>query len=504
MAIRAEDGNILFYEGTVEDVSGRNQAEEALREMNEILELFLKHSPIYVFIKDEDIRPVYLSANYEKMLGKPMDEILGKNMDDLFPSELSRSMIEDDKRILREGKPCEFIEEFGGRTYSTIKFPIFIQGKAKYLAGYTTDITERRQSEEMLRVTSKRLELALAAAKAGTWDWNVATGFIEWSPQMFELFGLDPRSNNASFASWRTALHPDDREQAESRIELALKQRSTLDSDYRIIWPDGRIRWINALGEGVYDEAGRPVQMIGICQDISDRKQTEEQIRASLREKEVLLKEIHHRVKNNLQVISGLLTLQAAQIDDERLQHDHQGQPEPHLDHGPDPPDALPVGQPGRHRHGRLHPQPGRQPAQLPGPGRHAADHYLRPAAVRLAIDKAIPLALIINELVTNAMKHAFPDGRPGEIRITCECDASGDTACAADPPQVTSTYELIVADNGAGLPAGFDPKNQKSLGLQLVTMLAKQLGGSMAISAGGGTAVRITFSPDEKGKRQS
>ena len=267
------------------DITQRRHAEESLREMNEIFRLFLKHSPIYVFIKDEDIRPVYLSANYEKLLGKPMGEILGKSMDELFPSELSRTMVEDDKRILSEGKPNEFIEELGGRIYSTIKFPIFIQGKAKYLAGYTTDITERRQSEERLRVTSKRLELALAVAKAGIWDWNVATGVIEWSPQMFELFGLDPRSNKASFASWRTALHPDDRELAENRIELAMKQRSTLDSDYRVILPDGGVRWINAQGEGVYDEEGRPVQMIGICQDISDRKRTEEKIRASLQKK---------------------------------------------------------------------------------------------------------------------------------------------------------------------------------------------------------------------------
>ncbi len=196
------DGRATEMLGVTRDISERKHAEEALLEMSEIFRLFLKHSPIYVFIKDENIRPVYLSENYEKMLGRPLAEIVGKTMNELFPSALSRTMIEDDKRILREGKPCEFIEELDGRIYSTVKFPIFIQGKAKYLAGYTMDITERRQSEEMLRVTSQRLELALDSAKAGTWDWDVISGTIEWSPQMFALFGLDAKTNGASFASW--------------------------------------------------------------------------------------------------------------------------------------------------------------------------------------------------------------------------------------------------------------------------------------------------------------
>ena len=137
------------------DITERKRAEQQLaaseknlHEMSSIFQSFLKHNPIYVFIKDENIRPIYLSENYEKMLGRPLAELLGKNMNELFPSELSRSMVEDDKRILREGKPSEFIEELDGRTYSTLKFPIIIDGKAKYLAGYTTDITERKKIED--------------------------------------------------------------------------------------------------------------------------------------------------------------------------------------------------------------------------------------------------------------------------------------------------------------------------------------------------------------------
>ena len=121
---------------------------------------------------------------------------------------------------------------------------------------------------------------------------------------------------------------------------------------------------------------------------------------------------------------------------------------------------------------------------------------------LHLAIDKAIPLALIINELVTNGLKHAFPDGRPGEIRISLqerrgtarrapneETDGQYEKGTARRAPTIwPPTYELTVADDGVGLPAGFDAKNQKSLGLQLVTMLTKQLDGSLAIESKGGT----------------
>jgi len=87
------------------DITDQKKTEEALQEIEEQFRHFMEHVPIYVFFKDEKIRSIHLSRNYEQMLGRPVEELLGKTMDDLFPSDLARSMIEDDKRVLREGKP---------------------------------------------------------------------------------------------------------------------------------------------------------------------------------------------------------------------------------------------------------------------------------------------------------------------------------------------------------------------------------------------------------------
>jgi PAS domain S-box-containing protein len=146
------------------------------------------------------------------------------------------------------------------------------------------DITGRKKAEVALKENVQRLELAQNVAKAGIWDWDVVSGQLEWSRQMFNLFGLDKQKTMASFEAWRSALHPEDLEIASRRIDTALKARMQLNSDYRILLPDGQTRWINAVGKGEYDIQGRPVRMIGVCIDITERKQAEEFLQQKAKE----------------------------------------------------------------------------------------------------------------------------------------------------------------------------------------------------------------------------
>ena len=140
------------------EISQRKKIEEALHDSEEIFTRFMENSPIYVFFKDSELRSLKLSRNYEKMLGKPLDTMLGKTMYELFPSEFAKAMVEDDKRILKEGRQIEIEEEFNGRQYTTIKFPIYKDGKPLFLAGYTIDVTEKHRDASALKDKASELE----------------------------------------------------------------------------------------------------------------------------------------------------------------------------------------------------------------------------------------------------------------------------------------------------------------------------------------------------------
>lgn len=220
--------------------------------------------------------------------------------------------------------------------------------------------------------------------------------------------------------------------------------------------------------------------------ELARRIQAEDALKASLREKEVLLKEIHHRVKNNLQIISSLLNLQAGYSEDPHLQamfedsqHRIQSMALIH-EHLYQASDLARIDF-GSYIHSLA--------TQLLGSYQHLSSQVTlstETAEVFLGIDQAIPCGLLVNELVTNSLKHAFPDGRSGDIHIALQADAH----------QVT----LVVQDTGVGFPESLDLRTTDSLGLQLVCALTEQLGGTITLERHGGTIFRLTFSVSNLG----
>jgi len=258
------------------DITEQKQAEEKLRESENIFSLFMEHSPIYVFFKDENIRSIRLSRNYEQMLGRSIDELLGKTMDEIFPSDLAENIIADDLRILNNGEPITVKEEFNGRFYETTKFPILINGKPKYLAGFTQDITHRKHAEEAVKKSEKNLEEAQSLAHLGHWNLAMTTLDVTGSEELFRIFELT--CSEASLDAFVGVVHPDDREYDLSYVRRGMETGESWDIEHRLLMKDGRVKWVHAMGEAITDEEGNIFQLVGTVQDITERKQAEHQI----------------------------------------------------------------------------------------------------------------------------------------------------------------------------------------------------------------------------------
>ena len=354
-----------------------------------------------------------------------------------------------------------------------------VKSKTKYLEA---EIAERKRAEEELRESEERFRRAINATEDGLWEWDIQTNQEFFAPRWCEIAGYsfdDPEVTH-TFKTWASRIHPDDYDLVMGALNNHLENAAKYDVEYRHRHKSGEYRWQNSRGQAIFDENGKPIKMVGCISDITERKQAEEKVKASLREKETLLKEIHHRVKNNLTVISSLLDLQSACLQDDKareaLQNSiervrtmasihtqlYQSQDLTRVDFGLFVRDLV----------GNISQSYGR--VESPVEIQVDADE------IRLGIDASIPCGLILNELVANALKHAFPEGKEGEINIRMR----------SEDKRVT----LTVQDNGIGFPESIDVTNLKSLGLELVNLLVGQISGKIDMQVDGGTTWTITF----------
>lgn len=291
------------------------------------------------------------------------------------------------------------------------------------------------------------------------------------------MLGYDSFTNLAKRNLEKTGFEPS---YPRSEFKKRLKEEGViigLESAW--LRKDGSTIYVRESARAVRDHAGKLLYYDGTFEDITERKKAEQRVENDLKEKELLLKEIHHRVKNNLQIICSLLNLQSHKVRDEEaktafqycknriysmaLVHEHlyRSQDFSNIQMKSYVEQLI-------HEMERAY---------------HVASRiriHHRVEAMTLGIDKAIPCGLILNELITNAMKHAFPDALEGWIRIELKKQGSG--------------HAIHVQDNGVGLPDNFDLGSTRSLGLHMVEVLIKQLNGKLDLTRSPGTDFLIRF----------
>lgn len=354
---------------------------------------------------------------------------------------------------------------------------------AQFSAIRKTNASLKERVEERTQELSEsreRYDLALLGSQNGIWDWNVLSDEVYFSGRCFEMLGYAAAQRIHNVSHFEKLLHPDDLPGIQEKLRQHFEEKVPYSNEFRVRKKEGEYSWIQARGQALWNKEGEAIRMAGSLTDINERKKAENLILASLREKEVLLKEIHHRVKNNLQIVYSLLTLQANGIADN---------------------DIKVLFNESRDRIGSM--------ALIHEKLYNSSDlsyinfsHYLQELTQNIAstyqrqeiklsvevesifldINSGIPCGLIVNELVSNSYKHAFPKGEAGQIRIGMTRGATGQ-------------YQLTVADNGGGVPPHVDIRNPTSLGLQLVSVLTKQLQGEISLNTDAGTRFIITFS---------
>ncbi len=372
----------------------------------------------------------------------------------------------------------------------------------KLLASQAAISLENARLYTDLRRSEAFLAEAQRLSHTGSFGWSLPAGEIYWSDETYRIAGFD-RATRPTFERVFQRVHPDDRAFVQETLDRAFRDGTDVDFEHRFLMPDGSVKYVRVVAQAVRDESGK-LEYIGagmdvteqhraravLEEDIARRKRAEEQLQASLEEKDALLKEVHHRVKNNLQLISSLLSLQAARIAEpavaELFAESRNRVRSMALVHE----NLYRAGNFARISMATHIQNLCAHLTRAYGMNRRPVELAIRIGDVQLDLDRAVPCGLIVNELVSNALKHAFPDGRAGRV-------------CVELRPFRDEQHVLVVGDDGVGLPADLDHRRANSLGLQLVDDLTQQLHGHVMVNRDGGTTFTITFETDRRGERE-
>ncbi len=259
------------------DVIKDNQVESNALSTEQTLRDLFDAIPESIFLMDR--QGIVLQANepFAARFGKLLNECLGRSIYDLLPPDVAAHRRTTVAEVLRTGKKLSFEGDLEGDSLLQGRkihhiCPLFgADGEVRQLVVFSQDITELKRKEESLRAAQE-------AAQSGTWEWDLQTNANSWSDELWQLYGLEPNECEPSFEAWRKTLHPDDRERVVREVGEAARNGEDVNSEWRVLYRDGSEHWLMSRGRAVRNAEGKPVRMLGIVIDITERKRAEEQL----------------------------------------------------------------------------------------------------------------------------------------------------------------------------------------------------------------------------------
>lgn len=443
----------------------------------------------------EDIL-VEINRTAEEMFQITSNDI-GKKFDDIFEKEEQikslylNSNIESHEILLKNHL---WVEVSITPLYENLGVPF---GKLIII----TNIDKRKSYETALKEKQRTLETLISNLPGVAYKcrndphWTmkfVSEGCLELTGYPVEDLLMNKK------ISFNDIIHPDDREYVWNEIQKSLKDNKAFKLIYRIKTADSKEKYVWEQGRFVYSNEEELPILEGFITDITDSIKAKEMLKKSLKEKNILLQEIHHRVKNNMQIISSLLNLQSRYSDDEgalNLLKESQGRIK-----------AMAL------VHEKLYQSDILARINFAEYVKSLINELYRSYRINknllninieiediyLDINAAIPCSLIINELISNILKHAFPDVHNPETNPFSDKKNGGNIYMKLSKNE--DRYRLIISDDGIGLPLDIDLNNTKTLGLQLVNALVDQMNGTIEVQRNNGTKYVINF--DERNSK--
>lgn len=498
--ITDQQGRLVSVLSQVMDVTERRKLEEKLRASEEKYRSLVEATSDCIWEVDQNGRFTYVSPKIRDMIGYAPEECLGRCPLDFAPEDEAVHAREQTRTSLMAQKECisqEYkVRHRNGRlvVVEVSGVPLFgPDGEFLGMRGITRDISGRKKAEEKVLQSRRLLDATEKISKSGGWEWDLESQAMMWTDQTYRIHGFTPGeipSGSQFFIERSLACYdPQDRLVIMEAFNRCVEHGQPYNLEFPFTTVDGRRIWIQTTGQAVMD-GKRVIKVLGNIFDITERKEAEIALQASLAEKDVLLREVHHRVKNNLASIVGLMEMQLEgtndkavmdafkEIDDRimsiALIHERLYQSE-YMD-------RIDIEE-------YLHDLT----THLLGCyGAYSLISFLVTAEhAEISLDIAIPIGLIVNELVTNSIKYAFPEGKPRAGHNKCEIRIS--------LQKIDDSFHLSVADNGTGLPPDLDWRAVSSLGLRLVSLLGEQqLKGQIQLDLSEGTRFMLMF-PDRK-----